>query len=208
MGYFHITDPQPDYISPSDFREDLVVYLDMDGVIADFASRVSVLFGGFKFDPKEYDLPKQLGITKEKFWDTIRSVPCFWRTVPHYDHTQEIFKICSRFGPTYFLTDPHDDCNAYIGKLIWLMEAFDFSQHEAMVRLLLTSQKHLFAHGRAYLIDDKEDNVDLFMKFGGNAFIFPTPHNRKGQTAKLQPKINLENWLRMMTKVKPTKQDG
>jgi len=83
---------------------------------------------------------------------------------------------------------------SYTGKALWVQKHLP----EYSKRLIVTPvPKSEFAHRDILLIDDKDENVEGFVKAGGNAILVPRPwnelHGWAGETYQVV-KNSLENF--------------
>lgn len=170
-----------------------VLFLDMDGVIADFVGGASKKFDRQNpyLDPTirgsdwYWKVEKLLGFEcPADFWNHLDYN--FWRNLPKYPDADAVIEVCRlHFSTIVFLTSPCHTLGCCDGKIDWAKE------HYADIPLILTRSvkgspppKNAVAGSNKFLIDDWDDNVDAFEKFGGTAFLVPRPWNKIGHKVK------------------------
>lgn len=120
----------------------MILYIDMDGVIADFDKGVKAI------DP-------QMEWTREEVDRVCEANPRVFETLPEIEGALEAVEILKNsYSNIYFLSTPM--CNvpeSYMGKRIWLKEKFG---GWADKRLILTHRKDLVMGD--ILIDDRTLN--------------------------------------------------
>ena len=155
------------------------LYLDMDGVIADFVGGTCLLHGHDNPYSREefladYDLCKALGMRLEDFY--VGMGENFWTNLPKTEWADEIVKFVREIFPLdhiIVLTKPTSNPGCIEGKKAWLQKHYpDFAE-----RVVFANEKYFCAHEGALLIDDYDKNVDLFKKHGGKAILFKQPWN-------------------------------
>jgi len=172
------------------------VFLDLDGVIADFPGGVAKIFGRDpseikwpKREPWEWvddDLPDALGITPYTMWQEIKKAgAAFWADLDPYPWAKEVVEYLHAEYRLYFLTTPHGALDSAKGKMVWV-EIFSYGMSD---RIILTSQKHLLAGWGRLLIDDKPEMVKRFADCGGVGILWPQPWN--GYAGGFAPSDNL-----------------
>ncbi len=166
----------------------LAVYLDMDGVVADFVRGACIVHSKPNpfTDPRTvsecigvFELIDIWGITKEQFWRPIDDLgQSFWRLLHRTPEASEIFTLASSFGERLaFLTAPSDDPGCVPGKRQWIAREFPGTP----VIFASASAKRLMAHPGALLIDDKDSNCEEFYAAGGNVILVPRPWNKNAK---------------------------
>lgn len=155
--------------------------LDLDGVLADFQS------GWYQANPQYirpepwpngvWSLSEVHGITFEQSCSSLSAN--FWSNLPWMPDGRMILKILeNHFRPENIciLTSNHVTYAAVaaFGKVHWIERELP----EYKYRYLLGASKYFLAHEDVVLIDDKNENVDLFRANGGSAFLIPRPWNR------------------------------
>lgn len=177
------------------------VFLDLDGVLADFPGAVIDLFGAnseriFSNWPEGcYNIESVLGIDAKEMWDRICSKGSpFWRDMARYEWAAPLCEACSRHGDIVFLSCPTRDPSCLEGKLGWL---HDLTGDWTMRNFIFTPMKHFLAAPGRVLIDDNGENCAKFEAAGGKAIRFPQPWNGNHTTRKLE---FVEDALRRMAK--------
>lgn len=160
------------------------VYLDMDGVLADFISRAAQLHSrSFKDlwvnSPKnrgKFWIDEAWGLTREEFWSPIINDQEFWSELDIYPKARELVDTLNKYvgeGNLYLLTAPAPYPGCYAGKMEWILTNFP----ELKNKLILTKHKGLLAKPDTLLVDDADHNFESFIKAGGRAVLLPRPWN-------------------------------
>lgn len=163
------------------------VYLDMDGVIADFLYQL--LWEHNREDlitryeegtfPNDWDLEGELG-TEEQLYSVVRKLGrSFWINIPPYPWMTKLLNCVNNFckihkANWYICTTPYYQSDCYKGKVDWLHANLG----QQFSNIIMIRDKYLLANKNSFLIDDSEKNYDNFIKNGGNAFLFPQQWNR------------------------------
>ena len=150
------------------------VFLDMDGVISDFVSAALDLHDRSdaerSWQPGEWDIPTVLGMNSSKFWTPIhKQGEEYWSTLTPYPWLHELIQVIQEFSSFTILSSPSTLPQCLSGKVQWLHAQFGGEFRD----FLIGPQKHLCAKPEMVLIDDSDDNVNLFRKHGGQSILFP-----------------------------------
>jgi 5'(3')-deoxyribonucleotidase len=159
-----------------------MIFLDVDGVLADFAGAAARLHG--RTQPLDswwprgaYSMAAVLNISGDEFWAPINAAGSdFWRdleVLPHFE------AMIAALHPRRFtlLTSPSREPSCLQGKLEWIHKVFGSKFRDYVI----TPRKHLLAHPLcgAILIDDLPSNCHDFEMAGGEAILFPTLYNKE-----------------------------
>jgi len=152
------------------------VFLDMDGVIADF-TRGALEYVGLSIPPFKtlrWDFINQLGLPVETFWRTL-SHKDFWANLPVLEDGRELYNIIADVvGPGNIVVLSsgivEGSCD---GKRLWLRRHFPLLEKTAV----FGSVKDQLAAPCKILVDDHQANIDAFRAAGGRAIIVPRPWN-------------------------------
>ena len=153
-----------------------MIFLDVDGVIADFTGAAAVLHG---FDVEHwplgtYNMEDVLRIADSEFWAPINAAGAeFWASLDLLPWARELIDALPCFT---LLTSPSHYPSSAHGKVAWIQRIFgsDFRDY------LIGSPKHLLAsYPGAILIDDFAANCDRFSAAGGRAVLFPAQWNHR-----------------------------
>lgn len=155
------------------------IFLDLDGVITDFVGGVCRAFN----KPNPYP-----SLTQDyTFWnawpeisikkvDTVCTID-FWANLNWAHGGHDILRmVLDHFKPeqVYLVTRPMPNPGSYTGKAFWVQKHLP----KYSKRLIITqAPKSLLAKPDTLLIDDKDENVDEFVKAGGKAILVPRPWN-------------------------------
>lgn len=158
------------------------VYLDCDGVFADFVTGILAAMG-YEFPGYDkwpfghvFDIFPLIGSNwaeASKYCDADLWANLPWMT----DGAKILHEVLARFHPdeTMVLTKPMDHDGSYTGKARWVTE------HMPVLRRRLVPThipKAEFAFDfNCLLIDDSEENCGAFGAAGGAAIMVPRPYN-------------------------------
>lgn len=151
----------------------MIIYLDIDGVLADFNKAATSLIDVPNPPSKWHwyeDIPN--GFETVNAGCTID----FWANLEWMTDGKEILKLVEQtFSNIYLLTIPMPNPESYTGKILWVQKHLP----QYTKRTIITHvPKKLFANSNAVLIDDRDKNIDEFNKAGGRAILVPRPWNR------------------------------
>lgn len=133
------------------------VYLDLDGVMADFDRHFVEYFG---VDNKS--------LNDQKMWSMINSYPKFFRNLPVCERALEFFdNLNSNFDVSILTACPKSNYqSAALQKREWVYE--HLSPHVKVIPMLGGKNKGLFMHEKGdILIDDFESNCLAWNSLGG-----------------------------------------
>ena len=160
------------------------VFVDLDGVLADFERAAFKLHGiPAKPFPTEagWDIIHACNIldptrkmTANKFWGAFDYK--FWATLPTTDICDVLIEeLRSVFNKEQLcILTAANSAQAAAGKVTWIktnLPNFFWTQY------LIGSAKQFCAGPQALLIDDRDLNVEEFRKHGGHAILVPRPWN-------------------------------
>ncbi len=158
-----------------------LVYVDMDGVIADFNRGIHAIHN----KPDIYDLPKSRGIwhpetlwgdmTREEMWAPVHADSHnFWAELHKTKEADAIIQMLEGvFGSIAILTTPSSDPGCVSGKLEWIKK--NFPQYENKV--IFAESKYLISGKDRILVDDKDSNIREWETAGGEGILVPRPWN-------------------------------
>ena len=152
--------------------------LDMDGVIVDFVGGACSYFdidNPYSSGHHGYnDIVLRTGLTDEEFWNHLGAN--FWANLNPTPEWQDILEIVeSRFGidNVCLLTSPCTNVECMEGKMRWINK--HMPQYSR--RYLMGPCKEFCANERHWLVDDNDNNIAIFAKYGGNTCLVPRPWN-------------------------------
>lgn len=154
------------------------IFLDMDGVIADFNQQFINLTN---YHPKDFEFK----FGKSKFWEVItKEGKNFWSNIPLMDNAKNLLDILYIYNtnniPIEILSAPSRDKSSIIGKKEWLKKYnINFKQN-----FVPAIKKQKFAKPDHLLIDDNIDNCKQWIEKGGKAILY-TSYNSFIETYKL-----------------------
>lgn len=160
-----------------------VIYLDMDGVLTDFAQAACAAHGVNLAhlypagQQRTYKMNELLGITDDEFWEPLNTLG-FWSGLELTEWAEDLFEVaCDLVGRknVYFLTSPSRSPHSIAGKHLWIKKHFSRVYHNRQI--ILTSKKYCCSAPDALLIDDLEKNAVRFIERGGKFMAWPQPWN-------------------------------
>ena len=159
----------------------MLLLMDLDEVFADFGGGALQVHGWTReqFVNKHplgvWDMCQTLGVTEDEFWEPIHNAGAqFWEELDPLPWFQGLLDWVNRLGMEWYLvSSPSRDPSSYVGKLNWIAQYFGATFN----KFILTQHKHLLARRDTLLVDDKEDNIEKFRKYGGLSVLFPSVGN-------------------------------
>ncbi len=159
------------------------VFLDMDGILADFNKGVHAAHNRqdvYVVEPEKalgvFDLEKLWEISIEDFWKPTQS-PGFWESLDKMPEADDIVNyFCAQYGieNVCILTSPSKDKYCIPEKRNWMQRYYP---HLAK-NMLFGSEKTFLAAPDRMLVDDRNEDVDSFCEHGGLGLLYPRPWNR------------------------------
>jgi PAS domain-containing protein len=149
---------------------DYYIYLDMDGVVADFDKRFKDLSG---FLPN--DFVDKYG--KNAFWDLIdeKHKVSFWRGIEVMPGAKKLVDFVSKY-PYEMLTAPSVKKQSVIGKSLWIRDKVGtLYPSQPKVTYRAAKEKHNVKSDLTkndILIDDKKSTIDSWNAKGGTAIFY------------------------------------
>ena len=157
-------------ITPLD-KSKVKIYLDMDGVLADFNQRFKSLAG---MEPNEFE--SKYG--KTAFWDFIDEGDNkirFWVGIPVMNGAKELVDLASKYNYSV-LTAPSIKKQSRLGKNLWVRNhTGDLFPSKPSVIFKRASEKHLVKPELTkndILVDDKKSTIDNWNAAGGTGIFY------------------------------------
>lgn len=160
----------------------VIIYLDLDGVIVNFAKGIADHFGIPYAPEKSTTWGSVYEITGTEnnhnyFWDSLKNAE-FWENLEKYSYADELIEELKSmdFLPDVdicLLTSPAAGCAGY--RQNWIQK--NLPEFFKSGRYLIGPGKECCARRGAILIDDYPVNIKNFSKAGGMGIIFPQPWN-------------------------------
>ena len=159
----------------------MIIYCDMDGVLAQFTARVVEILG-------QNGIPAPSRMTKWKLEDNVHPLwrkkakkiindalhyPEFWSLLWPLEGAIEGFKKLQTYGDVYIATTPWNSSACFKGKRKWVGKWLPWFDQQNVIYI---KNKSLLRGD--LLIDDKPSNLD---NFHGDTIIFDREWNEKHQ---------------------------
>ena len=140
------------------------VYLDMDGVIANFDKRFEDISG---MSPKEFEAK----FGKKQFWNLIDedNKISFWVGIEEMPGAKALVDYVKKYN-FELLTSPSAKKQSYLGKLLWVRNHSSLFGGKPRVNFKSAKEKHLVKDKlteKDVLIDDREDTIERWNAAGG-----------------------------------------
>ena len=136
------------------------IFLDQDGVLADFESGLTKALG-YKFDVTSpidvYDIEKRK-LTAQRLFRNLDPLPDAWKLVDWCINSgihTEILTAAGTVNRTLVVKDKIDWIRRYV------------HPHWIVIPTFSGTQKAAFAHKKAVLVDDRQRNIDYWVEAGG-----------------------------------------
>lgn len=167
-----------------------IVFFDLDGVLVDLYKGI---INHYKIDINTNDLKsrhqiweevaQRKGMSKSKVSEEVHNFGFdFWSSLPKTDVADEIIEAMKRLDAlgayTMILTATSRDSSSCNGKAIWVKNNLPKSFYSKN-KIIFSYQKWACSAPGRYLIDDKQENLDLWSDFGGTAIKCRQPWNFK-----------------------------
>ena len=160
------------------------IYLDMDGVIADFDQRFMDVSG---MTPNEYK--DKFGM--KKFWNLIdeENKIKFWTGIPLMPGAKELVDYISQYDYE-ILTAPSVRKQSKLGKIVWLRKIHaDLFPNTPKVNFKPAKEKHQIKSSLTksdILIDDKASTIDNWNSTGGTGILHTSAEDTIKQLKQLR----------------------
>jgi hypothetical protein len=161
---------------------DYKIYVDMDGVVADFDQRFKDLSG---IGPREFE--EKYG--KDAFWDFIdegENKLKFWVGIPQMSDAKQLIDFVSKYDYE-MLTAPSIKKQSSMGKGLWMINQTKNGLFPSKPKVNYKSAKNKkdFAAPNHILIDDREDTINSWNAAGGIGILHTSAANTISQLKKL-----------------------
>jgi len=138
-------------------NKEYTIYSDMDGVLVDFNKRFKRFSNGIH--PTEYE--QKFG--KDKFWELVDGTGVrFWVGMDWMSDGKQLWDYIKSYNPT-LLSSPSRADHSKMGKRIWRQRNLPSTK----LILARAANKQNYADPNSILIDDRESNIDQWIKAGG-----------------------------------------
>lgn len=164
------------------------LYVDMDGVVADFDEYAERILG---------PLPGHHGIYPDEQWDKIAENPRLYRDLKKTPYADKLIEVCKKFAATYnynlyFLTavpKGNDIKWAFHDKMLWVQEYFPgipvmFGPY--------SNDKWQHCKPGDILIDDRPSNIEEWHSATGIAILHKDFNDTVNQLEGLIPQVSLQ----------------
>ena len=175
------------------------IVIDLDDVLNDFSITALGIVGCEVEGPRDFDswnpdwgfdiiaaannLHKTITFKKKSFWNLFTAKN--WANMPKSEEFHAILDMSMKLVGTNILILTSPICgpdvsitattNCLKGKYRWIKKHLPTFLHQSFS---LSPAKHFCASPDTLLIDDSDENVEKFRRFGGNAILFPRPWNK------------------------------
>jgi len=159
------------------------IYLDMDGVVADFEQRFKDLSG---MGPREFE--SKYG--KNEFWDFIdeKHKVGFWVGIPPMEGAKQLVDYVSKHDYV-MLTAPSIKKQSRLGKALWIRNhTGDIFPSKPTVIFKAAKEKHKVKPSlteKDILIDDKASTIDNWNTAGGTGILYTSSGQAISELKKL-----------------------
>jgi len=150
-------------------KSDYIIYVDMDGVIADFVAGVDALFksvGKDKYDESKYEASRKY---RDDMWDTISKYQkehgdTFWLNLPVMEDARELWDYVQQYKHEVLTAAGQAQYHAAGQKSKWIAKHFG---RVAVHSVATSKEKAKFAAPKHILIDDRQKSIGPWIQAGG-----------------------------------------
>ena len=144
--------------------EDKKIYVDMDGVIADFNTAFKKL-NVDNLTPDEFIKT----YSKNKFWNLLdKHADEFWINIPPMSDANVLMDfIYNNFIDIHILTASTRHPSSKIGKRMWIRRHFPFIREDNIIVVEEKKLKQKYATPNSILVDDNTQNISDWNNAGG-----------------------------------------
>lgn len=147
------------------------IFVDMDGVLADFATGAHQVLGIHpEWDNAAFNA---LWDSKNGWPAMMKTHPTFWMDLPLMPHALDLWRLIQPFHPAILTAIPPGWPTAGVGKRIWakrMLPKFGYHKNEVVLAVQRPEKKDYAVHmdgSPNILIDDFQKNIDEWTKAGG-----------------------------------------
>lgn len=169
----------------------LTLFLDLDGVLADFDSRFKEHHGKFF---REFE--------DEEAWKRLIEIPDFWLNLDPMEDAFDLWDNLKEMGlPVILLSSPgsHDEKRARFQKRLWVNKHLG---EDVPLIMCKAKDKQRFSDRDRVLIDDMERNVGQWRQRGGHGIIHTSAKDTLEQLALIENDCKYLGWLKSFSTVK------
>jgi len=155
------------------------LFLDCDGVLADFDAGATKLLG---MSPREFERRHSRGA----FWSKLAKAPDFYARLPLMADARELFDAVAHLHPTILTGLPLGKWAAP-QKVAWAEEHFPGTP----VITCMARDKHRFMDPGDVLVDDRENHRDAYEAHGVRFIHHKNARDSLRQLAEIYPSVNI-----------------
>lgn len=154
------------------------LFLDCDGVLADFDAGVRDLLGT---DAKSFERKRGIGA----FWRELARAPDFYATLPKMPDADELFEAVRHLGPTILTGLPLGKWAAP-QKVRWAAEHFP----GVPVITCMARDKHRHMAGSDVLVDDRANHREAWVEAGGIFVLHRSARESIARLSEIYPSVS------------------
>ena len=159
----------------------MIIFLDMDGVVADFVRHIrnlNIPYNNQWGQPRETWTAETLA--GEEIKERAMHTPGFWRDIPEMDGALELYQAVHQFKPFFLTAKPREHSEPWIGreKLDWVRDHLDpeFPTHR-MIVCNIGSKGPYARPGYVLIDDDLKRNGKEWTEAGGTFIHYAGPQD-------------------------------
>lgn len=153
------------------------IYVDMDGVLADFKKGI-LKEPSFKENYRDFQ-----DFLDSKAYDFTAALPeSFWFGLDWMSDGRQLWSYVKKYTP-FILSAPAKSNACILGKKKWCMRHLMIP----MNRVILENDKHKYANSSSILIDDTQKKIDKFRSHGGIGIL----HKNTADTIKQLQRLGI-----------------
>lgn len=151
-----------------------MIFLDLDGVLANFTDGACKVHGRLGYCVKKWDWYSDWGYSDDDFWRPIEELgeDFYSKWVKPFPWNNDILRLVRSHGEFVIATANPLHPGLASSKTRWINEHI-----RGPVDVMMGNRKDLFSAPGRILIDDSDDNISRWRESGGDGILFPQPWN-------------------------------
>lgn len=208
-----VKDPNKIRLAEKKDKNKIRIFIDIDGVLADWLGKACETCGIDDNDSKIRDVLKDGGMLQDlrdyikdenEMWQKIEKEGSdWWRDLELLPWAKKLYNEMDKLGEVALLTS-NGKITEYVdsagsaakGKCEWVKKHFNTNS------LIIAHDKHFCASSNTILIDDSPDKIEKFIEWGGHGFLWPNQYRLKDEDVEVDVDDIIKALCEMIEEIK------